>query len=284
MMKTLVWIAILTLLLSACTNNAKLPHGPRPNPVTQAPDDEKDSGPAVPPDLSHVTEPTPRTEPKSRYGNPPSYHVMGRTYRVLDSADGFKERGIASWYGNKFHGRRTSSGEPYDMYKMTAAHKTLPIPVHVRVTNLDNGKSIVVRVNDRGPFVDGRIIDLSYAAAHKLGMANIGTARVEITALNGESTVGTSTANDRPIAAVGGVGSGDYFVQVASFSRREGAEKVAKDLQPLVGHPIKVERAEVNDDSVYRVQIGPLTRREYAESVQAHLHGKGYSGTTIIMR
>lgn len=287
-MKSLVWIALLSLVLSACTNNAKLPHGPRPNPVLQAGDEEKDSGPLVAPDLSGVTEPVPRDEPKSRYGNPPTYTVLGRSYRVLDSAEGFSERGIASWYGNKFHGKRTSSGEPYDMYQMTAAHKTLPIPVHVRVTNLDNGKSIIVRVNDRGPFVDGRIIDLSYAAAHKLGMANIGTARVEITALNGHSVAGTSAGQSRPIATSPTVAPsadvGEFYVQVASFSRREGAEKVASELKPLLGHPVMVENGNVSGSAVYRVQVGPLSRRDYAESVQNHLHSNGYRGTTIVTR
>ena len=120
---------------------------------------------------------------KSKYGNPSSYVVMGQRYYVMDSARGFTQRGIASWYGEPFHGRRTSSGETYNMHAMTAAHKTLPLPVHVRVRNLSNGKSIVVKVNDRGPFLHNRIIDLSYAAAKKLDMVGAGTAEVEIVAL-----------------------------------------------------------------------------------------------------
>ena len=125
----------------------------------------------------------PRDEPPSRYGNPSTYSVFGQQYATLASADGFTERGLASWYGTKFHGRRTSSGEPYDMYAMTAAHKSLPLPSYVEVTNLDNGETAIVRVNDRGPFHSGRIIDLSYAAAIKIGVHKKGVARVKIRAL-----------------------------------------------------------------------------------------------------
>ena len=138
-----------------------------------------DSAPPVAIDVSNLPEPVPRREPKSRYGNRETYSVLGRTYRVMDSAEGYEERGIASWYGYKFHGRHTSSRERYDMCAFTAAHKTLPLPTYVRVTNLDNGRSVVVRVNDRGPFHAGRIIDLSYAAATRLDMKQAGTARDE---------------------------------------------------------------------------------------------------------
>lgn len=126
----------------------------------------------------------PRQEYKSRLGNPAFYDQFGVRYRVLQTSKDFVERGIASWYGEAFHGRRTSTGEPYDMYAMTAAHKTLPLPTYVRVTDLDTGNRVVVRVNDRGPFVEGRVIDLSYIAAVKLGIADRGTARVEVQALD----------------------------------------------------------------------------------------------------
>jgi rare lipoprotein A len=145
---------------------------------------EPDTVPSDIPDVDRIPEPTPRSEPKSRYGNR-SYSVLGKRYHVLESAEGYDEVGIASFYGNKFHGRRTSNLEVYDMYAMTAAHKTLPLPSYARVTNLDNGKSIVVRINDRGPFHAGRIIDLSYAAAVKLGDRDKGTARVEEKGLAG---------------------------------------------------------------------------------------------------
>lgn len=132
------------------------------------------------PDASELPNATPKDVPRSRYGNPESYEVLGQRYHVMSDASGFHQRGIASWYGRKFHGQRTSSGEPYDMYAMTAAHKTLPLPSWVEVTNLDNGRKAVVKVNDRGPFAKGRIIDLSYAAATKLGVVSPGTAPVSI--------------------------------------------------------------------------------------------------------
>jgi rare lipoprotein A len=146
--------------------------------------DEPDSVPGDIPDVDRIPDPAVRKEPRSRYGNR-SYSVLGKRYQVLDSAEGYDEVGTASFYGKKFHGRRTSNLEVYDMYAMTAAHKTLPLPSYARVTNLDNGKSVVVRVNDRGPFHAGRIIDLSYAAAVKLGYRDQGTARVEVKGLAG---------------------------------------------------------------------------------------------------
>jgi rare lipoprotein A len=140
----------------------------------------KDGGPAVAPDISGIPEPLPVAEPLARYGNRSPYTVLGRSYHVMGDSAGYSERGVASWYGNKFHGRPTSSFEPYDMYKFTAAHRTLPLPSYVQVTNLDNGRSVVVRVNDRGPFHGDRLIDLSYVAAVKLDMIQRGTARVEV--------------------------------------------------------------------------------------------------------
>lgn len=144
-----------------------------------------DNGPAAPPiDVSKIPEPVPKAEPRSRYGNKDSYEVLGKTYRVLPDGRGYVERGIASWYGNKFHGYMTSSFEKYDMYAFSAAHKTLPLPSYARVTNLDNGKSVVVRINDRGPFHENRIIDLSYAAAVKIGVWPKGTGLVEVRAID----------------------------------------------------------------------------------------------------
>jgi rare lipoprotein A len=139
-----------------------------------------DGAPDVPADVANLPEPVPHAEPPSHYGNRSPYVVLGKTYTVLPSAAGYVERGVASWYGTKFDGRATSNFEPYDLYQFTAAHRTLPLPSYARVTNLDNGRSVIVRVNDRGPFHDGRLIDLSYAAAVKLGVNAHGTANVEV--------------------------------------------------------------------------------------------------------
>ena len=146
----------------------------------------QDSAPSrsdIPEDVANTPDAVPKIEPRSRSGNPDEYEAFGVVYHVLDDSSGFTERGRASWYGKKFHGKKTASGEPYDMFAMTAAHKTLPIPSYVRVTNLENGKTCVVRVNDRGPFHSKRIIDLSYAAAARIGITTSGHAEVEIRAV-----------------------------------------------------------------------------------------------------
>lgn len=145
---------------------------------------DRDGPPKHAPPLAHVPDATPKKEPPSRYGNLPHYRVLGRRYQVLETSKGYKEVGVASWYGRKFHGRRTSSGEPFNMFAMTAAHRSLPIPSYVRVKNVKNGREIVVKINDRGPFKHNRLIDLSFVAAKKLGIADQGTAKVEIVALS----------------------------------------------------------------------------------------------------
>ncbi len=141
---------------------------------------ERDSAPTKPADVSSIPDAIPKSETRSKYGNPKSYVVLGKRYYVMNDNRGFSQQGIASWYGKKFHGKRTSSGESYDMYAMTAAHKTLILPAYIEVTNLRNGKKVVVKVNDRGPFHENRIIDLSYAAATKLNVVAKGTALVKI--------------------------------------------------------------------------------------------------------
>ncbi|HXP24275.1 MAG TPA: septal ring lytic transglycosylase RlpA family protein [Steroidobacteraceae bacterium] len=175
-----------------------------------------------PPPPDSVPDMVPRNEPRSRNGNPPFYDVMGKRYFVLSSSVGYVERGVASWYGPGFHKVRTSTGEPYDMYAMTAAHKTLPLPAYVRVTNLQNGRSIVVRVNDRGPFVGNRIIDLSYTAASKLDMLRNGTAMVEVRTLE-------AAAVGAPLTAV-------LAVPPAALSA--AAPSAAPTAAPLIATPI----------------------------------------------
>ncbi len=159
--------------------------GVQPRSRRDRPDFRLDGPPADPGavDLGAIPDASPVQEPLARSGNAPRYEVFGETYRTLATSEGYEAEGVASWYGREFHGRSTSSGEPYDMYAMSAAHRTLPLPTYLEVTNLDNGRRVVVRVNDRGPFHDDRILDLSYAAAWKLRMLGTGTARVRIRAL-----------------------------------------------------------------------------------------------------
>ncbi len=213
-----------------------------------------DRAPDRPPDVSGVPDAVPRAEPRSASGNPPFYEVLGRRYHVLDSASGYRERGVASWYGEKFHGRRTSSGEPYDMYAMTAAHKTLPLPAYVRVTNLQNGKSIVVRVNDRGPFVDNRIIDLSYAAAVKLDMTRSGTAMVEVESVGPASRQRSVPSVSAPPLA------GGMYIQAGAFRSRQNAESLARRIGSEVSgtKSVFVQQHRVDGEPIFRVRVGPI--------------------------
>ncbi|HEX3395792.1 MAG TPA: septal ring lytic transglycosylase RlpA family protein [Steroidobacteraceae bacterium] len=184
----LPFCAVVAVGMAACFSTRPPPETPGGTPVAPPPAER-------PPLPESVPDMVPRIEPRSRNGNPPFYDVMGKRYFVLSSSVGYVERGVASWYGPGFHKVRTSTGEPYDMYAMTAAHKTLPLPAYVRVTNLQNGRSIVVRVNDRGPFVGNRIIDLSYTAASKLDMLRNGTAMVEVRSIEPGSVSAPLTAS-----------------------------------------------------------------------------------------
>jgi rare lipoprotein A len=183
----LPFCVVVAVGLAACFSARPRTETPSPAPATPPP--------AERPPPESVPDMVPRIEPRSRNGNPPFYDVMGKRYFVLSSSVGYVERGVASWYGPGFHKVRTSTGEPYDMYAMTAAHKTLPLPAYVRVSNLQNGRSIVVRVNDRGPFVGNRIIDLSYTAASKLDMLRNGTAMVEVRTIEPGSVGAPLTAS-----------------------------------------------------------------------------------------
>lgn len=196
-------------------------------------------------DIHSLPEPTPRSEPRSAMGNPVSYRVFGKEYRLLPSAEGYRERGEASWYGMKFHGHQTSNGEIYDVYQFTAAHKTLPIPSYVRVTRLDNGKSVVVRVNDRGPFHGGRIIDLSYAAAVRLGMERQGVAEVEVEVI--------SPAQQQA----------ERWVQVGALGDAAAARRLQQQLQTHLQQnwPVSIS-ATSGQRPLHRVRIGPVPEGE----------------------
>ncbi len=244
----------------------------------------------VPIDPLSIPEPQVRQEPRSRYGNPKSYVVFGKRYEVLDSAKGYRERGLASWYGTKFHGRRTSSGEPYDMFAISAAHKTLPIPSYVRVRNLENGRSLIVRVNDRGPFHPGRIIDLSYTAAVQLGVYAAGSAQVEVTAIDpptgpqdvastqaplsdeldgliarlqqSSAPIETSTAPELP------------YLELGSFTRLKDCEQLKSTLGQHNLLALQVQSAD--DSGPCRVIQGPFATRKDAEVQAQTLRELGY--------
>ena len=204
----------------------------------------------------------PRKEPRSRYGNPASYEQFGKRYHVLKSSKGFEQEGVASWYGTKFHGERTSSGEEYNMYAMTAAHKTLPLPTYVEVINQENGRRAIVKVNDRGPFHEGRIIDLSYAAATRLGIAKTGTARVKIRALD---------PDDSNTAATPGASSGKVYVQVAAFSSEDKALSMLQKLREANFSDSRIHVDSRQGKPLYRVRIGPLPSTDVARKLLTQL-------------
>ena len=268
-------LAITCLAIAACGGNKVKGDGP-PSGSSRIPDMPGDA--------------VPRPEPRSKYGNGPVYEVFGKRYTVMPSSDGYRERGVASWYGKKFHGNLTSNRETYDMYEMTAAHKTLPLPTYVRVRNLRNNKSIVVRVNDRGPFVHNRIIDLSYSAAMKLDMIKDGTSLVEVTAINFEqpqgdrpTRVSTPSAPPPPQAAPAPTDvSNNVYVQVGAFGDRANAERRlgALSLGGISDAFIHEERSA--DRVLYRVRIGPVADVVQYDVLVEELEGIGITDPYLI--
>lgn len=242
----LIMLAMCAVVLSSCSSP----------PKKKA--EVQDGAPLKPKDIAHIKDAVPKFEHKSRYGNPSSYEVFGKKYHVMDSSEGFKEKGIASWYGTKFHGKRTSSGEPYDLYGMTAAHKSLPLPTYVKVKNLKNGKTVIVKVNDRGPFVDDRIIDLSYTAAKKLGVFEYGTAPVEITAINPKKW----TTTNAPVEDINQPSRLDpIYLQLGAFQDNQNAQQLATKALPLAKKnnvSVKIQETVSGGSRWHKVQIGPV--------------------------
>lgn len=242
---------------------------------------EHDIGPKGDFDSSGVPDAVPVWEPLSRQGNRSPYTVRGIKYHIADISKGFEEFGYASWYGLKFHGELTSNGEVYNMYAMSAAHKNLPIPSYVRVTNLDNNKQVIVRVNDRGPFHEGRVIDLSYAAATKLGYAKKGTARVKVELIRPEKRNVTSGAGE----ALDVEDKVAHFIQLGAFSSLSSAEKmlsqVKRDYQASESF---IASAAVGSSIIHRVRVGPFFSESEAQSSLKKIRSNGFSGAQIIQR
>jgi rare lipoprotein A len=274
-MKRLALALPVLLLVGACATQQRTPPSAS-TPSRPAPAPEiSDGAPSAPPDLSQVPDAVPRYEPRSRYGNPSSYEVFDERYHTLDSAENFVQRGIASWYGTKFHGRRTSSGEPFDMYAMTAAHKELPLPTYLEVTNLENGRKVIVRVNDRGPFKKSRILDLSYAAASRLGVLAKGTAAVEIRAI----TPAPGAAKPQAVTpATVELAKFAYYIQVGAFSDPTNAERLRARVSGL-GAPVRVEAT----GSVHRVRLGPLADVAAVDRITNALADRGISNAQVVV-
>jgi len=264
-------VAILVSAVAGCSiappyeESTPVPVKPPPEPQSKG-GYYKDDGPGdkPPPDLAAIADAEPKAEPLHRYANRP-YKVFGNDYVPMAQVQPFRQRGVASWYGRRFHGQKTASGEPYDMYAMSAAHPTLPIPSYVRVTNVGNGRSVVVRVNDRGPFHSTRIIDLSYAAAFKLGYIQAGSAQVEL-----ESVV--------PAQQAAGV-----YVQVGAFNSRENAEslraRVARELDWL-----QEAMQVLMMGNLWRLHVGPYRSPEDARSVAERIEAQLNLKPLVVVR
>jgi len=258
---------LLTGLLSACGSHTV-----------------KDSGPDREIDVSNIPDAKPRHTSHSRYGNPDSYVVYGVRYRVMKNSKGYLQRGIASWYGNKFHGRRTSSGEAYDMYAMTAAHKSLPLPTYVQVTNLDNGRQVVVKVNDRGPFVKNRIIDLSYTAAKKLGITATGTGLVEVRAINTDHPPAQKPRTTTSKTVTAALPSDlNMYLQVGAFANRINAEQLQITLQKLLSARVSIERMIQNQLPLFRVRVGPVASVSELDRMTDLLGQQGINSPRIVI-
>ena len=283
-------IAVWALMLAGCSTVTHRPP-PRPRPVPPAP------APAPPASVDAIPDAVPRAEPRSAHGNPPFYEEFGRRYYVLATADGYVERGVASWYGPNFHGANTSSGEPYDMYGMTAAHKTLPLPCYARVTNLRNGRSVVVRINDRGPFVANRLIDLSYTAAAKLDMLREGTTLVEVrTLMPGAPDTSIRTAAAAPSGPPPPVSTppppppaSTVAPGVPAPEALASAVPVAASAAPVAPSTAAASTGEASSTpasvtlpSLY-VQAGAFADPQNAQRTLARLQGAGLSSAFILL-
>jgi len=249
----------LTFLISACSSS----NGGRY-------DMENDKAPSSAPDVTRVEDAHPKYEPYSRGGNKKNYTVLGKGYQVMDSGKGYQATGIASWYGSKFHGHLTSNGETYDMYSMSAAHKTLPLPSYVKVTNLDNSKQVIVRVNDRGPFHEGRIIDLSYAAAHRLDVLKTGTAKVKIEVIYIENPESIALAELKETKS--------HYIQVLASSDKAKIDALAKNLETKY----QLKTRLVSSNNLHRLQLGPIGQRQIATKLNDKLKNDGYPQSYMI--
>jgi rare lipoprotein A len=279
--KTLAAIAMLALFVGCATK-------PPVNPNDGRYSIEQDRAPDSVVNIGAVSEVVPEPIVRTLAGNRSPYSVLGKTYTVMETEEGYSERGVASWYGEKFHGHRTSNGEVFDMYSASAAHKSLPIPSFLQVTNLDNNRSIIVRVNDRGPFHGERIVDLSYAAAMKLGYANRGTARVQLDAImppasSRETRAYPSTATSLPRRSPLAM-EGKQYIQVGAFSDQETAQRLIDQLQEITSLPVFIQEVvSSSSQKLHRVRVGPIINgsdiRNITERVVAANLGSPYTVT-----
>jgi len=244
----------------------------------------QDDGPHRRPevDVSKIPDAVPRKESINERNNRP-YSVFGVNYLPLKTSRGYRERGVASWYGKKFHGQRTANGEKYDMYAMSAAHRTLPLPSYLRVRNLNNGKTVVVRVNDRGPFLENRIVDLSYAAAVKIGIIGTGTGIVEIEAITGEEPV-IQTANPEPgPGPLSKTAAPRLYLQVGAFTGRDNAENLKRRLTNADLKSVHIQDGDLNAAPLYRVRVGPLDSVDESDRLTTQITAQGLPKPVVVV-
>ena len=275
-MKTILIMgaAAATLVLAGCSSSPSAQPKTAPSTVTtKSGGYYLDDGPEAtpPPKLESIPDAVPRQDPLHRFANR-TYVVLGNAYTPQTERRAYSQEGLASWYGRRFHGKKTASGEPYDMYGMTAAHPTLPIPSYVRVTSLVNGRSVVVRINDRGPFHRNRLIDLSYAAAHKLGYLGQGVARVRV------ESIDPATAGIPEKASVDGL-----FLQVGAFGQPENAQKLLQRIKRELGlDDARIQVVLIG--TLHRVQIGPYASEEDARADRAQMRERLDLNAVLVRR
>lgn len=264
----LVWALSVAALVAGCATTRPPVTTPAPTPAPPI------TLPGAPTDISAIPNAVPRAEPRAAHGNPLFYQVDGRRYYVLATAEGYVATGVASWYGPNFDGLKTSDGDRYDMYAMTAAHKTLPLPCYVRVTNLSNGRSIVVKVNDRGPFVANRLIDLSYVAAAKLDMLGTGTALVEVRAITPDTPLPITRVAESPPAVL--------YVQVGAFAVQDHAERIVARLHAAGFPSAFIFGPPAARGQLYRVRIGPVGGVQEFDQMVSRLTALGFPGARLV--
>jgi len=271
-------VLIAALLITGCVTTP-------PDPQSTRYTANQDGPPKIPFDPQQIKPAQPQWEAPSQYGNHSPYTVLGKTYELMESGDNYQETGIASWYGSKFHGHRTSSWEPYDMLKMTAAHKTLPLPSYVKVTNLENSQTVTVRVNDRGPFHDDRIIDLSYAAAHLLGMTEKGTVQVKveiITLSPPPSDAAIQLAFNAQInPPMARPNNGKLYLQIGAYKELSAALEMQAQIIPLTETPVSISRITTPQSVLHRVQIGPFKQWKELETLTALIKEKNIANPVV---
>ncbi|HEU5136649.1 MAG TPA: septal ring lytic transglycosylase RlpA family protein [Steroidobacteraceae bacterium] len=289
-------LTLITFLAAGCSLAKRRPEAPRSSIPSGS------AVPQPPPDVFAIPDAVPRAEPRGRRGNPPFYEVFGKRYYVLASSEGFVERGTASWYGPGFHAASTSLGEPYDMYAMTAAHKTLPIPAYAEVTNLKNGRKVVVRINDRGPFVGDRIIDLSYTAAAKLDMLLAGTAPVEVRVISAPRTGAGSALPPMPPAAPPAParqaatppvtvvnapamkmpGAPVMYIQAGVFADHENARRRVELLLAGGLELASLDEIPRSERTLHRVRVGPFASIEEFDLAMRNLRELGITDARLL--